>query len=476
MSSSEALEAGKLLLFAARDGDLAIVMEQYRKNSPFVNDWLGSNALHLACQNNHEKIVEYLLSAGISRDARTKTERTALHFAAFNGREDIVEMLLREGAKANCIDMLGMTPLHWACQNQHHQCVQILLEYGIDIHVVNKFGKTASQIAEEVGNQDISNLIVNHSTKELKQELKDSPKNAESEDTSKDVEIKSSHSDEEDDEHSEHPRSASVNRKQKRKSKPTDGPPAKRKVQEAAAEDDAIDKVLPFFQDSGSLSPSEAERQARTLRILENHGIKMLPNDDSTVVASAVKNGQTVCLTEAGKMALKAVEIPALSPSSLLNNSGRAPESPATSPEVSLKKNQSQSKEIVHVNSLHLKNKNLEGKRIIKIRADQLRELKKNNKILLRSAPKSPGKFSDSEAELKEALNTFNVNEAENSCRIDESDFDEVVKQLSASQALVKLYRQQLISKEKEVQMYKQLLLQTNNQLKSLQQNLSRSV
>lgn len=49
-------------------------------------------------------------------------------------------------------------------------------------------------------------------------------------------------------EHSEHPRSAPVNRKQKRKSKPTDGPPAKRKVQEAAAEDDAIDKALPFFQ------------------------------------------------------------------------------------------------------------------------------------------------------------------------------------------------------------------------------------
>jgi len=41
------------------------------------------------------------------------------------------------------------------------------------------------------------------------------------------------------------------------------------------------------------------QRGSATLQLLQAHGITMLPADETTLVASAVENGQTVVLTGA---------------------------------------------------------------------------------------------------------------------------------------------------------------------------------
>lgn len=67
---------------------------------------LGTSALHLAAQNNHIETAEILLRAGISRDARTKVDRTPLHMAAYEGHFEMVQLLLNYGADTDSRDMV----------------------------------------------------------------------------------------------------------------------------------------------------------------------------------------------------------------------------------------------------------------------------------------------------------------------------------------------------------------------------------
>lgn len=62
--------------------------------------------MHLAAQNNHLEVCEILLRAGISRDARTKVDRTPLHMAACEGNLRIVQTLLLHGADYDCRDLV----------------------------------------------------------------------------------------------------------------------------------------------------------------------------------------------------------------------------------------------------------------------------------------------------------------------------------------------------------------------------------
>ena len=56
---------------------------------------MGTSPLHLAAQYGHYSTTEVLLRAGVSRDARTKVDRTPLHMAASEGHASIVEVLLK---------------------------------------------------------------------------------------------------------------------------------------------------------------------------------------------------------------------------------------------------------------------------------------------------------------------------------------------------------------------------------------------
>lgn len=56
---------------------------------------LGTSPLHLSAQYGHYSTTEVLLRAGVSRDARTKVDRTPLHMAASEGHASIVEVLLQ---------------------------------------------------------------------------------------------------------------------------------------------------------------------------------------------------------------------------------------------------------------------------------------------------------------------------------------------------------------------------------------------
>ncbi|XP_054038708.1 GA-binding protein subunit beta-2 [Rissa tridactyla] len=148
------VDLGKRLLEAARKGEDDEVRKLMASGAPFTTDWLGTSPLHLAAQYGHYSTAEVLLRAGVSRDARTKVDRTPLHMAAADGHTHIVELLIRNGADVNAKDMLKMTALHWATEHNHRDVVELLIKYGADVHAFSKFDKSAFDIALDKNNPE----------------------------------------------------------------------------------------------------------------------------------------------------------------------------------------------------------------------------------------------------------------------------------------------------------------------------------
>uniref|UniRef100_F7CQU3 GA binding protein transcription factor subunit beta 1 n=1 Tax=Ornithorhynchus anatinus TaxID=9258 RepID=F7CQU3_ORNAN len=153
------VDLGKKLLEAARAGQDDEVRILMANGAPFTTDWLGTSPLHLAAQYGHYSTTEVLLRAGVSRDARTKVDRTPLHMAASEGHASIVEVLLKHGADVNAKDMLKMTALHWATEHNHQEVVELLIKYGADVHTQSKFCKTALDISIDNGNEDLAEIL-----------------------------------------------------------------------------------------------------------------------------------------------------------------------------------------------------------------------------------------------------------------------------------------------------------------------------
>ncbi|XP_062342671.1 GA-binding protein subunit beta-2a [Osmerus eperlanus] len=153
------VDLGKRLLEAARKGQDDEVRTLMANGAPFTTDWLGTSPLHLAAQHGHYSTADVLLRAGVSRDARTKVDRTPLHMAAAEGHTLIVELLVRSGADINARDMLKMTALHWAAQHGHQGVAEMLVKHGADVHAVSKFDKTPFDIAADSQNADLMLLL-----------------------------------------------------------------------------------------------------------------------------------------------------------------------------------------------------------------------------------------------------------------------------------------------------------------------------
>ncbi|TNM92679.1 hypothetical protein fugu_018081 [Takifugu bimaculatus] len=153
------VDLGKRLLEAARKGQDDEVRNLMANGAPFTTDWLGTSPLHLAAQHGHYSTADVLLRAGVSRDARTKVDRTPLHMAAAEGHTVIVELLIRSGADINAKDMLKMTALHWAAQHGHHGVAETLIKHGADVHALSKFEKTPFDIAVDIQNTELMLLL-----------------------------------------------------------------------------------------------------------------------------------------------------------------------------------------------------------------------------------------------------------------------------------------------------------------------------
>jgi hypothetical protein len=138
---------------AAETNDYEAVRRRIDMNSTLSSkfDPYGYTALHYAAQQNHVRIVEFLISKGCPPDANS-CGATPLHRAAYSGSLESCELLLKAGADPNAADSsyrdLG-SPLHKAYSIANLPVVTLLLAHGADPTRQDASGKTPQQLLKK---------------------------------------------------------------------------------------------------------------------------------------------------------------------------------------------------------------------------------------------------------------------------------------------------------------------------------------
>ncbi|CAH1646882.1 unnamed protein product [Spodoptera littoralis] len=303
-ASSAAVELGRRLLVAARAGDTQLVLDLMAKGAPFTTDWLGTSALHLAAGGAHAGTCAVLLRAGVSRDARSKVERTPLHLAAGAGHAAVARLLLDAGAAVDARDMLRMTPLHWAVQNGHAAAAAELLRAGADPTLRNKFRKSPLELARRLRRADLVRLLEDalrqreaaRSVSALVDEQMAEVSTAEPEIETFDA----------------------VQRIQDMKL------PRPKQNDKAVKEESKMEGAADGAGGGGGAGGAGGGADGAG-ELLRRHGITLLPADPGGTVLSALQCGRTVVLSDAGKLMLKESSE---SPSPASNKAGTASSQP----------------------------------------------------------------------------------------------------------------------------------------------------
>lgn len=123
-------------------------------------DRKGHTPLHVAINRGKLPVAELLLRSGVSPNTENRFGDPMLHNAAHHGVQPMVRLLLDHGAEVNKTSTsTGGTALHVAVGQQHIRVVKLLVERGISVDVKNHDGKTARDIALEIGNNEIVQFL-----------------------------------------------------------------------------------------------------------------------------------------------------------------------------------------------------------------------------------------------------------------------------------------------------------------------------
>ena len=98
-------------------------------------------------------------AADLGPHTRSTAGDTPLHIAATSGDLRAIDLLLNAGAEINAPGERGFTPLHYAVEQEKLEAVRLLLARGADIHRPDHFEQLPKDIAELVGNPEITSLL-----------------------------------------------------------------------------------------------------------------------------------------------------------------------------------------------------------------------------------------------------------------------------------------------------------------------------
>lgn len=319
-------DLGKSLLQAAKTGNTEKVHELMSRGAPFTADWLGTSPLHLAARYNHVETCKVLLRAGISKDSKTKVDRTPLHFAAFQGNVDIVELLLNAKCEVDAKDMLKMTALHWAVEKRHDKIVERLLQHGADPNAVSKFGKSPISIATEAGQVDLVRILLLANQMRAAsqeqvgvQEATDSLMYELAQHKERDSSTTNLVDDGEDNITMDLSNDGSISNMSHRHTTTVsatatitvddDHDGNTNDTDNLIEKEDSLSDAIINLEQNTEQDPNNLD--SNTLQMLKEHGIAMIPSDDSgsSLITSAIQSGRKVVLSEAGKFALNQTRI-----------------------------------------------------------------------------------------------------------------------------------------------------------------------
>ncbi len=127
-----------------------------------VLDREGRTPLFYAAQDGDSAIAADLIRHGANVNAQDKSLKTPLHFAANAYQPEVAELLLKNGASVDAQDAHGNTPLSDAVFDSkgRGQMIKLLLSSGANKALKNKHGVSPEDLANSIGNYDISPFLV----------------------------------------------------------------------------------------------------------------------------------------------------------------------------------------------------------------------------------------------------------------------------------------------------------------------------
>lgn len=141
--------------------DMAFTKQKLRKRNSL------QEILSNAAANGLTYLTAYILDTGVDINTPLHSIKYShqqyglLHIASENGHVSLVEFLLENGAEINMCNWNNSTPLHLACNHGHKECVLMLLEGLACINHSNRNGDTPLHVAVRAGNCDILDILLN---------------------------------------------------------------------------------------------------------------------------------------------------------------------------------------------------------------------------------------------------------------------------------------------------------------------------
>ncbi|PYH48204.1 ankyrin repeat domain-containing protein, partial [Aspergillus saccharolyticus JOP 1030-1] len=119
-------------------------------------------ALHHACIQEREDMVELLFSFHAQANLRDNSGRTPLHLALARHQTEVLRTLLHHGADGHAVDPEGRAPLHYAAIAGWVGPVRVLLQHGVDVNANSEDGNTALHVACIGGFKQVMWLLLHH--------------------------------------------------------------------------------------------------------------------------------------------------------------------------------------------------------------------------------------------------------------------------------------------------------------------------
>ncbi|KAL0210623.1 hypothetical protein RCL1_005059 [Eukaryota sp. TZLM3-RCL] len=125
-----------------------------------IPDQKGRSPLHFACTIGNLPLVEFLLTLGVSFDAKQQDSgHRPLHLSSRFGHADICSILLQVGVDPDASDSQGWTALHHAVANNHLKTARVLIEGGANLCVQSESGLSVLHLAVTRGSFDLVRLV-----------------------------------------------------------------------------------------------------------------------------------------------------------------------------------------------------------------------------------------------------------------------------------------------------------------------------
>jgi hypothetical protein len=149
---------------AAAAGRFDLVQQAVQEWPGWINEYAqdGFTPLQLACFFGHEEMALWLIEQGADINAAAKNKQgvAPIHATAANGNLTVLEALLKKGAAVNARQEGEFTALHEAANSGNPAMTRLLLAHGADATLTTAEGKTALDIAQAKGHQEVAALLL----------------------------------------------------------------------------------------------------------------------------------------------------------------------------------------------------------------------------------------------------------------------------------------------------------------------------